>query len=81
MKPIDELTKLETDQEITIIDEHNNSYTGEFIWDSQEEVHKIDEYKIVAHYEDEKVYIVKPIDDDKLDGFLAEIRKIRTKEL
>lgn len=78
MKPIDELTEIETEQEITVIDEHHNSYTGQFRWDSEEEVHKLDEYKIVAHYEDDKVYIVKPIDDDKIEGFLSEIRKIRT---
>lgn len=78
MRPLDKLTDLETGQQITVTDEHHNSYTGEFVWDSEEEVHKLDELKLVADYDRDALFIVKPIDDEKIEGFLAEITQVRT---
>jgi len=77
MNPFEILTELDVNQTITVYDEHNNKYIGEFKWDSQEEIHRIDDYKLAADYTANKVYIIKPIEDEKISGFMAQITDIQ----
>lgn len=77
MTPLHKLTNIEVGTQVSITDEHGNLYSGEFDWDSEDEVHKVDGFKIVANYRTDELFIVKSIDDDTISGFLAEIISIK----
>lgn len=73
---LDRITEISVGSCVRVTDERGNSYVGEFDWDSTAEVHRVDEYKIVAEYDAGEVFLVKPIDSDVLSGFLVRVRDI-----
>lgn len=78
--PLDKLTELETGISITAVSEHGNTYNGEFNWDSEEETHTLGNHKLVADYDENTLYLVKPIEDETITGYLARIVSVKTEE-
>lgn len=77
-RPLEKITELETGQEVTITDEHGNTYTGTFEWDSSDELHMIDGLRLVAEYDADELYLVKPVETGPINGFLTKVQSIET---
>lgn len=80
MKPFSKLTELETGQKYKITDEQHNTYTELIEWNTDEEVHYFGSRKLVAHYDDESLYLIKPIENEQISGYLTKIINIEKVE-